>query len=96
MLGDQHANGREAAKIGFGLHLNFQTMTEGQVSGAITRVLSEPQFAQTAQEYGSAVVDQKEHPLDRQDLFLGNTLSAGGASKSLYTVISHSQNKLGS
>ena len=74
-MGDQHANGKEAQRIGFGLHLSYQSLTEDQLSKAVQAVLTQPGFAAKAKQYGSAVMDQKEHPLDRYNfqkvVFLG-------------------------
>ena len=74
MVGDQHANGKEAQRIGFGLHLSYQSMTEDQLVGAIQNILTKPKFSAIAQEYGSAVMDQKEHPLDRAVWWLEHTM----------------------
>ena len=58
-MGDQHANARESERIGFGIHLSFQSMTPKQISGALNKVLNDPKYLRRAQEHGSALMDQK-------------------------------------
>ena len=74
VFGDQLINGNEAQRIGFGLHFRFQTVTEDQLSSAINSILYDPKFVMKAQEQGNAVMDQKEHPLDRAVWWLEHTM----------------------
>ena len=58
-MGDQHANARESERIGFGIHLSFQSMTSEEISDALNKVLNDPKYLRRAQEHGSALMDQK-------------------------------------
>ena len=58
VMADQYANGREAERLGFGLHLPFLELTEEKLLTTIQQVIGEPTFQQTAQTLGSALMDQ--------------------------------------
>ena len=57
-MADQSANGREAERLGFGLHLPFLELTEEKLLATINQVIGEQSFVQSAQTLGSALVDQ--------------------------------------
>ena len=74
VIGDQPANAREAQRIGFGIHQPFQQLTGENLATAVDQVLHDPKYAAMAKQHGSAVVDQKEHPLDRAIWWLEHTI----------------------
>ena len=67
---DQPANAKEAERIGFGVMVPFQKLSEKILSEALDAVLNEPKYSHRAREYGSLVADQIEHPLERATWWL--------------------------
>lgn len=63
--GDQPINAKEAAKMGFGIALPYNTLTEQDLYHALDRVLHDPQYLEKAQQLGSVLNDQITRPLDR-------------------------------
>ena len=57
-MADQFANGQEAERLGFGLHIPFLELTEEKLLEALNRIIQEPGFSQTAKTLGGALVDQ--------------------------------------
>lgn len=57
-MADQFANGQEAERLGFGLHIPFLELTEEKLLEALNRIIQEPGFSQTAKTLGVALVDQ--------------------------------------
>ena len=65
VFADQPANGKEAERKGFGISLPFATVTEENLANAVKEILTSRKYLARAQELGSLLMDQKEHPLDR-------------------------------
>ena len=65
MSGDQPANSKEAERIGFGISVPFQKISEKLLFETLHSVLNDPKYTNRAREFGSLAVDQIEHPLQR-------------------------------
>ena len=65
MFSDQPGNANEAERLGFGLSVPFHLTSVEVLVEALEKVLGDAKYAATARKLGSALVDQKEHPLDR-------------------------------
>ena len=74
VIGDQPANAKEAERIGFGIRLPFSQVSVEKLKSAVNDVLNNPKYSQVAKTHGSAVMDQKEHPLDRAIWWLEHTM----------------------
>ncbi len=59
MFFDQHGNGREAERLGFGRSLPFSDLTEEGLLEAVRDVLEEPSYAEKARELGALLVDHE-------------------------------------
>ncbi len=59
VTGDQPQNGREAERMGFGISIPFQQVTEENLYEAITKVLEDPSYGANARERGSILMDQE-------------------------------------
>ena len=57
-MADQFANGQEAERLGFGVHIPFLDLTETKLLRALEKIIREPTHAQNARSLGSAMVDQ--------------------------------------
>jgi|FrelakmetLWP11LW_1041352.scaffolds.fasta_scaffold154821_1 UDP:flavonoid glycosyltransferase YjiC (YdhE family) len=57
-MADQFANGQEADRLGFGVHIPFLDLTEKKLSEGLKKVIEEPTHAQNARNLGSALIDQ--------------------------------------
>jgi len=57
-MADQFANGQEAERLGFGLHIPFLELTEEKLLEALNKIVNEPGYSQTAKTLGGALVDQ--------------------------------------
>ena len=68
--GDQPANAREAERVGFGRTVPFQKLSEELLNEALDAVLNNPKYTNQARNYGSLVVDQIQHPLQRATWWL--------------------------
>ena len=68
--GDQPANAKEAERLGLGITIPFQEISEENLLEAIQSTLNEPRYANKAVEIGSLAVDQIEHPLQRATWWL--------------------------
>ena len=65
MQGDQPANAKEAERLGLGISLPFQKISEKLLFKALHSVINDPKYTNKAREFGSLAVDQIEHPLQR-------------------------------
>ena len=63
--GDQPANAKEAERLGIGLSIPFQQISEESIAGAVKEILDDPKYTNRAKALGSMAVDQLEHPLQR-------------------------------
>ena len=63
--GDQPANAKEAERLGIGLSIPFQQISEESLAGAVKEILDDPKYTNRAKALGSMAVDQLEHPLQR-------------------------------
>ncbi|KAH8248195.1 hypothetical protein KR038_004376 [Drosophila bunnanda] len=61
---DQFLNVNRATQAGFGLGLDYKTMTQEEFKETIQRLLKEPGFAQTAKQMSDRYRDQPMSPLD--------------------------------
>ncbi len=57
-MADQFANGLEAERLGFGLHIPFLELSEQKLLECLKTLLGEPAFTDKAKTLGSALVDQ--------------------------------------
>ena len=58
VMADQFANGLEAERLGFGLHIPFLELSEEKLLESLKTILGQPAFANKAKTLGSALVDQ--------------------------------------
>lgn len=70
MAGDQPANAKEAERIGFGVMVPFQKISEKVFGDALHLVLNDPKYTKRAREFGALAVDQIQHPLERATWWL--------------------------
>ena len=68
--GDQHGNAKEAERLGFGITIPFQEISETNLFEGIKSVIDQPKYAKKAAELGEITVDQLEHPLERATWWL--------------------------
>ena len=68
--GDQHGNVKEAERLGFGIKIPFQEISETNLFEGIKSVIDQPKYAKKAAELGEITVDQLEHPLERATWWL--------------------------
>ena len=61
VLGDQHANGAEAERVGYGEWVPWASLSEEKLTKALQNVLNDPKYASKAREHGSLVKDQVSH-----------------------------------
>jgi hypothetical protein len=64
-MADQFANGQEAERLGFGLHVPFLQLSEDRLMSAVDALVGEKHFADNAAALGSALVDQVRFHGDR-------------------------------
>jgi UDP:flavonoid glycosyltransferase YjiC (YdhE family) len=57
-MADQFANGQEADRLGFGVHIPFLDLTEKKLTEGLKEVIEEPTHTQNARNLGSALIDQ--------------------------------------
>ena len=62
---DQPANAKEAERIGFGVTVPYENLSEKLLNNALYAVLNDSKYLNRAREHGSLVVDQIEQPLQR-------------------------------
>ena len=65
VFGDQFSNAKEAERLGIGISIPFQEISEKNLFEAIQSVVYEPRYKLKAAEIGTIAVDQLEHPLQR-------------------------------
>ena len=68
--GDQHGNAKEAERLGIGITIPFQEISETNLLEGIKSVIDQPKYANKAAELGEIAVDQLEHPLERATWWL--------------------------
>ncbi|CAD6995925.1 UDP-glucuronosyltransferase-like [Ceratitis capitata] len=61
---DQHLNVQRAVSNGFGVAVNFQNFTSGELRDAILEVLNNPKYAERAKELSARFHDRPMKPLD--------------------------------
>ncbi len=59
MTNDQHGNGREAERLGFGRSIYFHDVTEDNLAEAIRDLLGRPSFSESARKVGSLLMEQE-------------------------------------
>ena len=69
-MGDQPGNAKEAERLGIGITISFQEITETNLLEAIRSVIDQPKYAKNVAELGAIAVDQLEHPLERATWWL--------------------------
>ena len=69
-MGDQPGNAKEAERLGIGITVSFQEITETNLLEAIKSVMNQPKYASKAVELGAIAVDQLEHHLKRATWWL--------------------------
>ena len=62
---DQHANAKEADRIGFGKALPFHDVTLQSFNESIHDILDNPKYRKRAQEHGRLLKDQLSEPLEK-------------------------------
>ena len=65
VTGDQHANAKEAERIGFGRALPFHDVTEENLRESVMDLINSPKYVRRAQEHGRLLKDQVTKPLER-------------------------------
>ena len=68
--GDQPANAKEAERLGLGITIPFQEISDENLLQAIQSAINDPRYANKAAEIGAIAVDQIEHPLQRATWWL--------------------------
>ena len=65
VVGDQPANAKEAERLGFGVMLPYQEITEKKVEEALNLILTDQKYTNRAKEFGALAADQIQHPLEK-------------------------------
>ncbi len=75
---DQGANGREMERLGFGRFIPYQDVNDDNLHEALTDMLSNQKYSDSAKKYGSLLMDQINKPLDRAAWWLEHIMRHPG------------------
>ncbi|XP_058123355.1 UDP-glycosyltransferase UGT5-like [Anopheles ziemanni] len=79
IYGDQELNLARAEKAGYGVKLDYETLSEETISAAIGRVLSDPSYAKNAQTISRRYRDQPLGPAKTAVYWVEYVIRHGGA-----------------
>ncbi|XP_073825499.1 UDP-glucosyltransferase 2-like [Musca autumnalis] len=79
IFGDQFLNMGNAEKQGYGLMLDYQTLTADKLSHALNRILNEPSFQERVTEISNRYRDQETLPMEKAIFWVEHVVRQKGA-----------------
>ncbi|XP_061392908.1 uncharacterized protein LOC133328353 [Musca vetustissima] len=79
IFGDQFLNMGNAEKQGYGLMLDYQTLTADKLSHALNRMLTDPSFQQRVNEISDRYRDQEMLPMEKAIFWVEHVVRQKGA-----------------